>query len=219
MDILKRFEAIIGESKNPMMMEFGMCDGYHSNIMLDILTKTGKSFSYYGFEPVKELFDKIRLNYGSNSSVQFYNFAIGNTNSIIPFYVSGGYKIEDGVIKDHYYGSSSIRKPKLVTEVWNQMTFYQDSVQSVSLDYFVQSKGLNDRIIDFIWADIQGAEIDLIRGGENTFQNVKYFYTEYSNSELYEGQVFLSDICNLLPEFEIVEDYKGDVLLKNKKYK
>jgi hypothetical protein len=72
------------------------------------------------------------------------------------------------------------------------------------------------RIIDFIWADIQGAEINLIKGGKNTFKNVKYFYTEYSNGNLYKGDKGLKGILKLLPNFEIECDYQGDVLLKNK---
>jgi hypothetical protein len=39
---------------------------------------------------------------------------------------------------------------------------------------------------------------------------------EYCESELYEGEINLNKILELMPNFEVVEDYNGDVLLKNK---
>jgi hypothetical protein len=96
------------------------------------------------------------------------------------------------------------------------MTFEKSSVTSMRFDSFKKMIGLENEIIDFIWADIQGAEIDLIKGGTKSFEKVKYLYTEYNNSELYEGEIGLTEICNLLPNYEIVYDFGGDVLLKNK---
>jgi hypothetical protein len=47
--------------------------------------------------------------------------------------------------------------------------------------------------IDFIWADVQGAEEDLILGGLDTLRKrTKYLFTEYNNSEMYEGQINLN---------------------------
>ncbi|MEN9248224.1 MAG: hypothetical protein Q6L50_08560 [Gloeomargarita sp. GMQP_bins_120] len=40
------------------------------------------------------------------------------------------------------------------------------------------------RPYDFIWADVQGAEVDLIQGGLQALANTRYFYTEYANTEL-----------------------------------
>ena len=96
------------------------------------------------------------------------------------------------------------------------MKFAETICNSITFDDYLIRENLSDKIIDFIWADIQGAEVDLILGGEQAFKNVRYFYTEYSDSELYEGEITLEKILELMPNFEIVEDYKGDVLLKNK---
>lgn len=217
MDILDRLKGIVAESQNPILFEFGMCDGYHSNIMLEILSNAGKPFIYHGFEPVIELYQNIKLKYNTQlGSVFHWNKAISDKVGIVEFFKSGGYKIENGQIKDHYYGSSSIRKPKLVTQAWKDMTFETRTVEATTFDAHVNHVGLKGRVIDFIWADIQGAEVDLINGGKETFKNVRYFYTEYANSEYYEGEIGLKEICAMLSDFEIVEDYGGDVLLKNR---
>jgi hypothetical protein len=70
--------------------------------------------------------------------------------------------------------------------------------------------------IDFIWADVQGAEVDLINGGRATLSNTRYFYTEYSNRELYAGHIDLKTLLKSLPEFEVVHRYETDMLLRNR---
>ena len=98
------------------------------------------------------------------------------------------------------------------------MTFDKDEVETITFDSLVEKCELTGQIIDFVWADIQGAEIDLINGGAKSFSKTRYFYTEYNGSELYEGcTTSLSQITDLLPDFEILYDFGGDVLLKNSK--
>jgi hypothetical protein len=69
--------------------------------------------------------------------------------------------------------------------------------------------------VDFIWADVQGAEGDLISGGKDTLARTRFFYTEYSNDEWYEGQPTLAQIMDMLPNFRILQRYPMDVLLEN----
>lgn len=223
MEILERFKKIIASSEQPTVLEFGACDAYHSRIMLDILQHTGKLYTFHCFEPNDELMGSVvnRLSYylSSNSNnVRFFREAIGASNGKMKLYKSGGQKYESGVLVANYYGSSSIRKPKLVTESFKEMTFIEGETDVVTLDYHVQRGGLTARPIDFIWADIQGAEVDLINGGKEALKNVRYLYTEYVDSELYEGEIGLKQILEMLPDFEIVEDYIGDVLLRNKNF-
>ncbi len=81
------------------------------------------------------------------------------------------------------------------------------------LDTWAKEHGVT--AVDFIWADIQGAEGDLITGGKETLANTRYFYTEYSDEELYEGQPTLAQLQSMLPTFSIVRRYPMDVLFEN----
>ncbi|WP_283812796.1 FkbM family methyltransferase [Bradyrhizobium cytisi] len=67
--------------------------------------------------------------------------------------------------------------------------------------------------------DVQGAESDVIAGGTHTLSNTRFIYTEYSDHELYEGQLSLQGILDLLPDFELIARYpraaEGDALLRN----
>ena len=71
-------------------------------------------------------------------------------------------------------------------------------------------------IVDFIWADVQGAEEELILGAKHILSRTKYFYTEYSNEELYKNQINKKTILEMLPWFEERKDYGTNVLLKNR---
>jgi 2-O-methyltransferase len=109
--------------------------------------------------------------------------------------------------------SSSIRVPK--NHLKRYPVTFGDTIEvsTFALDTFSRQRNLG--VVDFIWADIQGAEAEMIRGGRETLARTRYLYTEYSDEELYEGQATLRDILELLPDFRVVELWPDDVLLKN----
>ena len=86
-------------------------------------------------------------------------------------------------------------------------------MQTVTLDSFARDAGLST--VDFIWAEVQGSEGDLARGGAETFRRTRYLYTEYSNDEMYEAQACLDDLLAALPDFRVVELWPEHVLLEN----
>jgi len=88
-------------------------------------------------------------------------------------------------------------------------------VQTKKLDTWCREESVKQ--IDLIWADVQGAEENLIRGGREALRRTLYLFTEYSNRELYEGQIGLRKIRDLLPDFDVVYRFEADVLLKNKR--
>lgn len=97
------------------------------------------------------------------------------------------------------------------------MTFEETEVDCCRFDTYY--KKVNPGVVDFIWADLQGAEGDLIDGGQIALTNTRYLYTEYSNDELYQGEIGLQEIINKLPgKWSVVEDYGSDVLLKNESF-
>jgi len=141
--------------------------------------------------------------------VHLIESAVGNQNGTIVFHQSSGV--------DEYADwnqSGSIRKPKDHTKIWPKVTFDQSiEVPIIRLDDW--AKSLEIPLIDFIWADTQGAESDLILGGLETLKRVRYLYTEYGFQELYDGQVSLQEIDTLLTEFSISRVFDWDALFEN----
>lgn len=111
--------------------------------------------------------------------------------------------------------SSSLKQPK--NHLRQFPVTFGDAVEVdlVALDTFTRQHGLE--VIDFIWADIQGAEGEMIRGGRETLARTRYLYTEYSDDEMYEGQPTLRDILAMLPDFRVLELWPDDVLLENRR--
>jgi FkbM family methyltransferase len=109
--------------------------------------------------------------------------------------------------------SSSLNQPK------NHLTRYPVTfdetieVDAITLDAYARLHRLHT--VDFIWANIQGAEGEMIRGGRDLLSRTRFLYIEYSDDELYEGQVTLKDICVMLPEFRVIELWPYEVLLQN----
>jgi FkbM family methyltransferase len=112
--------------------------------------------------------------------------------------------------------SSSLRPPK------NHLTRYpvtfgeRVEVETITLDSYCRRQGLGP--IDFIWADVQGAEGEVVRGGLETLARTHYLYTEYSDDEMYQGQATLAELLALLPGFRVVELWEDDVLLENRRW-
>jgi FkbM family methyltransferase len=208
MDILNKVQQAINESLNPIIIELGGCDGFHTNIIGQKLRESGKPFTYLVLEPVPTLAQIIRDKVKWLPEIQVIQMAVGSENGNVTFYQSD----------NKYYGSSSIRKPKRAYEFWQDMTFTQLTCQSITLDTLAETYGLSEKNIDFIWADVQGAEKDLILGGLKTLERTKYFYTEFMEYEVYEGQIFeFNKICELLPNFEVEHKFDYDILFRNKK--
>lgn len=110
--------------------------------------------------------------------------------------------------------SGSLRRPNTHKVVWPWCKFEDIITVPVRrLDTWTREHGVGE--VDFIWADMQGAEGDLIGGGEKTLAGTRYLYTEYSNEEWYEGQPNLQELLDMLPNFAIHTRFAMDVLLQN----
>jgi 2-O-methyltransferase len=137
--------------------------------------------------------------------------AISDCEGQVPFILS---KHGWGQIWTH---SSSIKAPKNHLNRYPVTFGDRIQVQAVTLDTYWRQNNLG--VVDFIWADIQGAEGEMIRGGKETLAHTRYLYTEYSNDEMYENQATLGDIVRLLPDFRIIELWSDDVLLENRRFR
>ncbi len=141
-----------------------------------------------------------------DGNAKFYPVAIGAQDGEIDFHPS----------VDGWKWSGSIRKPKEHLNVVPEVKFGQPiKVPCWSLDSWFRQ--IEIKRIDLIWADVQGAEVDLIKGGQHALSSTRYLYTEYSNQELYEGQITLAGILELLPDWQVVGAYDSNVLLQNRR--
>jgi FkbM family methyltransferase len=201
---------ILGNIEKPVIVEIGVHICQDTEKLLSLFPNS----IYYGFECDPRNIETIK-SHGAYRRIHLIEMGISNFNGDADFYQS------NGTPKTHSRNntaSSSLHKPTGHLDHWPWVKFDDPiKVPVCTLDSFCDEQRITR--IDFIWADIQGAEYDMILGGQKAFEKVKYLYTEYSNKEMYSGQKKLDDILEALPgQWEVVTDFRSDVLLKNTDY-
>jgi FkbM family methyltransferase len=194
---------------DPVILEIGCNDGEDSFEFLN----TFKDIRLHCFEPDYRALEDFLARCSTNENrVGVYPIAISNIDGEIDFHLSGGI---NPIERKLHHKSSSIKKPTGHLQVHRWCKFDEVvKVKTKKLDTWVVENEIEN--IDFIWADVQGAEKELIEGGISTLTNkTKYFYTEVENMQLYEGQINLQQIKAMLPTFEVVRRIENNVLMRN----
>jgi FkbM family methyltransferase len=208
------FFANLIKKKDPVIVEIGCNDGSHTLEFLGAFPN-GKIICFEPDERAAKRFKK-KVN---DPRVVFFSCAIGSVDGTARFFASGGNPLAtpDPRFPEDWDLSGSIHPPLLHLQTTPRVTFAnQVEVTIQRLDSMIQELGLEK--VDLIWADVQGAEADLIWGGRQTLRNTHYFYTEYSDQELYAGQVNLNQLRTLLPDFRLIHKLRYDVLFRNKNF-
>jgi 2-O-methyltransferase len=202
-------KALVGRD-DPVIVEIGANCGQTTVELLNAMPGA----TIHAFEPDPRAIAKFR-NTVRHPRVHLYESAIGAVNGAVTFHQSSGAEH----MPDYSQGwdlSGSIRRPHSHLQVWPWVKFEkQIEVSIMTLDSWSEQHQVT--AADFIWADVQGAESDLIEGAARFLRSVQYLYTEYSNDEWYEGQVTLAGLVRRLPDFELARRYQTDVLFKNKR--
>lgn len=181
---------------NALILEIGCADGKDTRELMEIAT-------VYGFEPEPNNIKTLR----GISGLVLFEGAVSDEDGETTFNRS---RTND---PEALRLSGSIMNPKNHLTNWDWIFFDElITVPTIKLDTFCKDMPK----IDFIWCDAQGAEEKIIKGGYETLKKTRYFFTEYSDDEQYEGQPTLRGLEKMLPDFEIAVDYGADVLFKNK---
>lgn len=146
------------------------------------------------FEPLSKNFEVLaeRLQ-DVNADIQGYQTALGSERGTATMYLSS-----------NEAQSSSILKPKEHLEHHPDVTFDGTEEVEVSLldDYDLGES-------NFINMDVQGYELEVLKGGTETLKRVDYVYCEVNRGEMYENNAMIDDIDEYLGGygFERVETY------------
>jgi len=139
--------------------------------------------------------------------VEFCEFAIAAETGMVTMHLA-----DNEVLRQKC--SSSIRKPKEHLEHFPWCTFEQTvRVPSVTLDHLFSMYDLSR--VDLMWADLQGAERDMIAGGREALSRTRFLLMEADSCEMYEGQATRGELIAMLPGWEIAGEFDYNVLLKN----
>lgn len=137
-------------------------------------------YSLHFFEASRRTFLKLRDRVGCSSC---YNFALGAVESIAMLHVETRNQGQ----------SNSLLKPLLHTKQYPQIVFNEtEEVQIYPLDHF-EIKGCN-----FLNIDVQGFELEVLKGAERTLTGASYIYSEVNRAETYENCAQIGDMDKFL---------------------
>jgi len=121
-----------------------------ANIGMFSCVAAAKNCKVYAFEPTREVCKRLEYNKYLNPNIEICEYAVGNENTLVKFY-------ENPLIQNFDTGQNSIfnrRKGYVETEV-----------EEITLDSYVEKKHIER--VDFIKADIEGAERNMLQGAQN----------------------------------------------------
>lgn len=142
------------------------------------------------FEPQKHCFDKLTAKakrVGMNPIL--VNKALGN------------FVGEAEIISDPTGLTGSLLEPRLVLN-------YPDIVFSEK--FMVDVSTLDKEIsyphsYNFLNMDVQGYELEVLRGGSQTLKSIDYVYTEVNRAEVYKKCAMIEDITAYLKNFGLIK--------------
>lgn len=136
------------------------------------------------FEPLKDNFEVIKKQVSNypNHKIKRHQVALGNDNKTITMNLSS-----------NALESSSILKPKLHLELYPDIVFNRtEEVELQKLDDY------NCKKCNFLNMDVQGYELEVLKGAKETLCNIDYVYCEVNCREIYEENANIEQIDEFL---------------------
>lgn len=195
-DTLKKLIKIINKTKincKFTIFEIGALQLNNSKEPFYKLLDYFPSSEIIGFEIEKELCDK--MNSKAAKGIRYYPYALGEKNEKKKLYntkhpmCTSLYKPNEKLIR--LYNNLDVSYLKSETEI-----------ETISLDNFIDKHKIDE--VDFIKIDVQGAELDIFKGGKNVLKNVLKIICEVEFVSMYENQPLFGDVNNFLTQHDFM---------------
>lgn len=146
-----------------------------------IVRKVFPSAKIISFEPLNEAADAFQRIFSDDQDVELYPFALGKEKKTSIIHVT---KDDDS--------SSLLPVSKKQTSIFPMAVEIETrEVVILPLSDIIKSQIPAASLLKM---DVQGFELDVLKGCEGVLQKFRYLYIECSFIELYEGQPLVSDI-------------------------
>ncbi len=186
---------------DPVIIEAGAYNGSDTVRMIE----QWPNATIHAFEPVPELFEALKERAAGHPNISCYPYALSNHTGIAQFYISErpekpGVPSQAGSLltPKERIKHSPLHFPKTI------------SVPTITLDDWAKKYHI-DRV-DFLWLDMQGAELLVLETSKKIVPTVQLIFTEVSFIESYAGQPQEQEITEWLTAhgFELIgQDYKN----------
>ncbi len=151
------------------------------------------------FEPLEDNFKVLAEKAkGLNANIVGHQVALGPEPGKTKMYVS-----------DHNRISSSILKPKVHLTHHPNVKFPE--TEEVEVNCLDNYDCFN---YNFINMDVQGYELEVLKGGKKTLEQVDYVYCEVNRDEVYENNAFVEELDEFLAEYNmerVMTSWEGQI--------
>lgn len=138
------------------------------------------------YEILKQKVDLVR-NSLATGVIEIHNVALGPEETKTTMFVSSNEQ-----------QSSSILKPKQhLIHHPNVLFPTTEEVEVKTLDSF------NTYKYNFLNMDVQGYELEVLKGSSNTLTKIDYIYCEVNRAEVYENNAFIEEIDDFLLKYNL----------------
>ncbi len=193
--------------QNPVILEAGAFDGVDTERMKIIWPEA----TIFSFEPDPENFVKLQNKTKNLKNVFISTLALSDKIGQAIFYRSQDQRNVGN------RQSGSLLAPKEHLAYAPHVTFSNDfDVYTTTIDDWAKTQGINQ--IDFLWLDMQGAELLALKAGTNILKNVRAIYTEVEFVEAYKDQALCGELQHWLEGQGFTLIAQDFPLEKNKKW-
>ena len=138
------------------------------------------------FEPLSECFDVLTKNLiDHNANIEGHQVALGSAPGTAIMYLS-----------DNEKQSSSILKPKVHLTHHPHVKF--NGTEEVEVDLL---DNFDTKDYNFLNMDVQGYELEVLKGSTETLKHVDYVYCEVNRDEVYEGNAYVEELDEFLSSY------------------
>jgi FkbM family methyltransferase len=182
----KHLKSIIVIEKDDVLIDAGANFGLFSIFSSHIIGKEGKIYSFELVERTKEFLEKNIKNNNIDNCIVVKK-ALGESNKEVDIFIN-----------DKNLEESSL--------VINNLLRRKEKIKQIKLDDFIKDNNIQK--VDFIKADIEGAERNMLRGAEKTIKKFKPKIAICTYHLPDEPEVIENILKEFVPEYKIVHRYK-----------
>ncbi len=176
---------------NPMVIEAGAHIGRDTVKM----AKLWPTAIIHAFEPVHKLFEDLINNTHGYANIRCHNIALSDQTGTELLYVSSGASTAvSSLYKPHEYAQ---RRPNVL--------FTPEEVATITLDQWTQEHYIS--IVDFMWLDMQGAELKVLKAAPVILKTVRVILLEVSLTERFKDNPLYDEVKTWIESqgFEVVQ--------------
>ena len=177
------FEVVSNIKKTVPKIDLILDVGANSGQFSKVVSNLYPNAQIETFEPLPDLYAKIRKQFETNKNVTIHNVALGNEIGSIKFN------------KNKYGHISSIldisEENKHYPKEKNDLNQIEVAIKTLDSYAFLSNK---PKSISLLKLDVQGYELEVLKGGEKTIEHLDYIVIEANLEELYVNQPSFTEI-------------------------